>query len=73
MRRLAYLLTLLIMASCGSTKLQETNAENISPPAGPDGVKGSVVVDEKQDEAKEAVATKTIRSSAKFLKQRRRR
>ncbi len=66
MRRLAYLLTLLIMASCGSTKLQETKAENISPPAGPDGVKGSVVVDEKRDEIKDAAGTKTIAQVPNF-------
>ncbi len=65
MRRLAYLLTLLIVASCGSTKLQETNAENISPPESPEGVKGSAVV-EKQDETKDAAVTKAIAQAPNF-------
>ncbi|VAW17133.1 Aminopeptidase [hydrothermal vent metagenome] len=66
MRQLAYLLTLFILVSCGSTKLQETNKGNISPPADPEGVKGSVVVVEKQEEIKDAAVTKTIAQVPNF-------
>ncbi len=60
MKRLALLMALLFVASCGSTKLKETNTTNIPPlPPGPEGAKGSVVVSEgPPSEAGSTITTK---------------
>lgn len=50
MRRLSYLLALLFLASCGSTKMKETNSSNIQPAS--EVVEQSLVDTEKVEEAK---------------------
>jgi len=71
MKRLALLMALLLVASCGSTKLKETNTSNIPPlPPSPAGVKGSVVVaEEPPNEAVKPIAdteTKLIVKAPNF-------
>ncbi|MEP3207572.1 MAG: M20/M25/M40 family metallo-hydrolase [Maribacter sp.] len=50
MKRLGYLLIVLIMVGCGSTKMKETAAADVQP--APEGVKGTVVESAKTAETK---------------------
>ena len=56
MNKVFHLLIVLLIFSCGSTQLQQTNPENIAQ--GPDGVKGKVIV-EKEIPIKEETSIHT--------------